>query len=645
VLPVVASLTAVLSAGDEIRWNRYLPLGMHNMSALSLGKSLIVGLHAAALVFLALLLLNVAIFLLKSCLLRFRLRAVPVRFSSGTAAERISLAVALLAGIGVYAAVRTWTSHLPLNLIWTGDTATLTWRNLTVASVAVPLFGLFLLARTTRWWQSLAASALGRISRRVCLLASLAGLLLVAAGLVFSRQPPPVPGGTNVLLIVLDTLRQSNLSLYGHHRPTTPRLEEFAAEAEVFDNAFAVAPWTPPNHASIFTGLFPRQHRSTAESKVLPRGAVTLAEIFSDGGYETAAFVNNPQLASGLGFDQGFRRYYDLWRKRVRHSFLPDGGDSAKDDGAVVTGEAVRTWIRERGDERPFFAFINYMEAHSPYFPPEPYRWEYLDGPRDLPERSVNYNYLDFLSGEYTMSEEDFAVARALYDGEVRYLDEQVGSLLADLRNDGILENTLVIITSDHGEQFGEHELVGHMFSLYDSLLRVPLVVRDPRGSGGGERRAEPVMLLDIFATVLRAAGLKSPAPLAIQGQDLLAAVPARPVIAESGRPVGFLGLAAKKDPPFDASPVDRRMRSVREGGYKLIWSSDGRDELYLTAADPRESKNLLAASPEKAARLENVLRAWEEAVPEGTIRLEEGAAPTGNNEHLERLKALGYVQ
>jgi hypothetical protein len=129
------------------------------------------------------------------------------------------------------------------------------------------------------------------------------------------------------------------------------------------------------------------------------------------------------------------------------------------------------------------------------------------------------------------------------------------------------------------------------------------------------------------------------------QSLDLLAAVPPRPVIAEMGRLVGFLGLAAEKDPPFDASAFDRRLRTVREGGHKLIWSSDGRRELYSTVSDPKESKNLLDASPWEAARLEQVLQEWVKAIPEGTIQPEEGAVPGGNKEHIERLRALGYVQ
>ncbi|MHC5045170.1 MAG: sulfatase [Planctomycetota bacterium] len=320
---------------------------------------------------------------------------------------------------------------------------------------------------------------------------TLGALLLVAAlpwagGLVRPRSRADVP---NVLLIVLDTTRVDRLSAYGYDRPTTPALERIAAEGLAFRRAYAASPWTLPSHASMFTGEYAAVHNATWEHQRLDERLPTLAEHLSEMGLRTAAFSRQVWLSDETGLMRGFEDFYDLyWRSTTALvAAWRLGVDKIKerrgfeDKGAALVTDRFKGWIDRHGD-RPFFAFINYVEPHAYYQPPAPFREQFLAEERkDTPwGRAQNVAVQRHNAGDLVYSADDFAAFSDLYDGAVAYQDSRMGEALDHLRTRGLLDKTLLLITADHGENLGDHDLLGHEFCVYNTLLHVPLIVRLP---------------------------------------------------------------------------------------------------------------------------------------------------------------------
>ena len=418
--------------------------------------------------------------------------------------------------------------------------------------------------------------------------------------------PPAVASGSpSVLLLILDTVRAKSLGLYGYDLPTTPRLEALEG-AVVFDRAWATAPWTLPSHVGFFTGLYPYE---TEADWLAPLGPepLTLAEYLASRGYVTGGFVGNLIYATWeTGLQRGFARYEDYpvsaamvansaWiprriTRRVtgwlgRDRFLVH--KTAEDINQDVLG-----WV-DRHSERPFFAFVNYMDAHAPYVPPDSLYDRF--GPRRTWRARGDLMFKD------DWTEAELEAERAAYDATIAYLDEQVARLLAGLAERGRLDHTLVIVASDHGEQLGEHGLVDHGNSLYRPLLHVPLVVRPPAGGGPQRRIASPVSLRDVPATVADVLGdpggpfpgvsLRglwtdgAPGDSAggagdvTRGGDDAASV----VLAEVSR-----GIRMEEGQP--AAVGD--MRSLVFEAHHYILNGDGREELYALA-DSSETTDL----------------------------------------------------
>lgn len=421
--------------------------------------------------------------------------------------------------------------------------------------------------------------------------------------------PPPPANAPNVLLIVLDTVRAENLSLHGYQRKTTPRLEEFAKRAAVFERAVATASWTLPSHASIFTGRY---------LKELPKGwtrltdsdikAPSLAETFSDRGYTTAGFVANLIACDrDSGLERGFIRYEDypislgeitlsssLGRTITSSTnstklrrFL-GGGDLLNRKTAATINHDFLSWLDHKG-ERPFFAFINYFDAHSPYLPPEPFTEKF--GPRPRPKAALKLSrYLDALttdgaaSVDKNLDQQQLQAQLNAYDAAIAYVDHNLGLLIDELEKRRILENTLVIITSDHGEEFGEHGVFGHGWNLHWLTVHVPLLISFPTRVPSGKVISEPVSLRDILATVgdvLDMEGNESfPGnSLARYWDDTR-----RPHDEVSG-PLSELG--------GHAQDYKGTLKSITEGRYHYIRHSDGREELFDIENDSFEKQNL----------------------------------------------------
>ena len=418
----------------------------------------------------------------------------------------------------------------------------------------------------------------------------------------------------NVLLIVWDTVRDDHVSSDGSHRTTTPFLDTIAGDLVRFAHASAPAPWTVPSIASMFTGLYPAEHGAVRTTAVLPSHVPVLAEVLRDLGYQTAGFSQNPLVDVAGGFGRGFGTFLShkelcgpyarsdrllprAVAKAVRHFTVPGRRTLA----------AVQRWLRERPwPDSPFFVFINFMDAHWPLRPPRAWR-------RDC---ALTHTPDGEALLSYTAIHADVAATQihqwlALYDAAIGHLDDQVARLFQTLRDRRLLEDTLVIIVSDHGESYGEHGLFGHMFLLYETLLRVPLVVRFPRRAWGGRTCSAPVEILDVHPTILRAAG--APAACTHRGRDLTLALerptPGRMAFAESSAiEPAFLDALVRRNPRYDAAWLTQDRRCVRTARYKYIRNAAGTDELYDLQADPREQDNLVLVAGDTRQVFETAL-------------------------------------
>jgi arylsulfatase A-like enzyme len=453
------------------------------------------------------------------------------------------------------------------------------------------------LARRTTGFARLARRAVVPLVAAAALAAVvIEGWQRVQESRALAALPEPAPGAPNVLFLILDTVRSYSVSGYGYPRPTTPTLDSLARAGVRFDRAFVPASWTMPSHASIFTGRWPYELRTGPRS---PLGSEhpTLAEAMADAGWVTGGFAaNHAYLTWEHGLTRGFTRWegypaglamffsaseigrtlmeYNTFRKPL--GFY----DSPKRKTARMVNEQFLDWVGEI-DGRPFYAFLNYFDAHHPYLPPEPYLTRF--GPHGV---------IRWRGGELEFDELDSAeIVRKhnQYDGGIAYVDAEIGRMLNALRERGRLDNTIVIVASDHGEHWGEHERLSHGNSMYRELLQVPLIVVGPGVPGRGERIPAVVSLRDLPATILDVAGV--PNESAVPGASLL--------------PLTRGDSSAARSPAFseDASFGTRGARSLVGNGYHYIRLHDGREQLFDLERDSLAHTNL-AEDPAHAAIL-----------------------------------------
>jgi arylsulfatase A-like enzyme len=433
-------------------------------------------------------------------------------------------------------------------------------------------------------------------------------VIFVAFGMVTWREvrerkalaalPPAREGAPNVLLIVLDTVRAESMSLYGHERETTPNIARLASRGVVFDRAYATAPWTLPSHASMFTGRY-HHELDVGWRKALDARWPTLAEAFRERGYATGGMVGNLlYCTSWTGLARGFDHYDDIALFSLPHWLANCGlgrqvmvmlnrssvawmqrmvGSSKS--GEKVAGEFL-DWQASIG-ERPFFAFVNFMDAHDPYDPPRPYDTRFSETPVGRVRQEEEQRVLDPASLD---------LSRVAYDSQIAHVDALVATLLHELEDRGALENTLVVITSDHGEQFGEHGLVLHANSLYSQLLHVPLVVVYPARVPAGERVSSPVSLRDLAATLVDLSGLEVATPfpgVSLQGLWNEGGAPApSPCLAHLTK-----ALNRPEWYPNGPGPMD----SIVSGSHHYIRDARGAEQLFDVQADPAETQDISA--------------------------------------------------
>jgi arylsulfatase A-like enzyme len=423
-----------------------------------------------------------------------------------------------------------------------------------------------------------------------------------------AQLPAGLSKAPNVLLIVMDTVRAQSLSLYGYHRQTTPHLERWAQSGVVFERAISASPWTLPSHATMFTGRWPHE-LSTNWEDALDGTYSTLAEALSAHGYITAGFVANTNyLGYEFGLDRGFVHYEDyvvspqevfvssslgrwLATDASIRKLLGYYDNITRQDAAAINDHFL-AWLA-RAEHRPFFAFLNYFDAHEPYLPPGSFAERF--GP-DLPRgndlltqdlrRSLRQDWFKRLPAEIK-TELD------MYDGAIAYIDHQLDRLFSELQKRGLMENTMIIVTSDHGEQFGEHGLFLHGNSLYQPLLHVPLIISFPARVPGGRRVATPVSLRDLPATIVDLTGLQErklfPGTALFhvgrEGERSEEPAPAAVFSEVSRAPWGEKWYPATKGD----------MQSLTDARYQYIRNGDGREELYDLERDAAAKKDIAA--------------------------------------------------
>lgn len=449
-----------------------------------------------------------------------------------------------------------------------------------------------------------------------------------------------------IVLIVLDAVRQDHLSCYGHERQTTPNIDRLAAEGVQFMQAYSSSCWTIPSHASLFTGLYPSQHRADFDTQTLHPQHITLASYLNQLGYHTACISCNSFIAGGFsnlnrGFDLtvdvegGYRQGHDLLSRGLRFAQKRWRLWAQRDRGARRATQLALDWLSRQSN--PGFLFINYMDCHLPYRLKSSECYRFV-GPEDRQRADrVPMDPFAVMAGELAFSPDDISALERIYDGCLAYLDQQVAELVEGLKRMGLYDETIFIVTSDHGESFGEHGLFDHQYGLYENLVKVPLIIRFPQGRLAGYRSRHLIQHVDLFpllASLLdaseagQAAGLIP--PLDVQREFVLAEYP-----------VPNLRAFQRRFPQADTSRFDMPLRSILKGQNKLIIRRDGQRELYDLSQDPQESKNLAGHRPVLADQLQSLiftmLGPWSQDGPQ-----EPGAAL--DDEIRERLESLGYL-
>lgn len=468
----------------------------------------------------------------------------------------------------------------------------------------------------------------------------------------------------HILFVVLDSARPEWLSCCACPRETSPNIDQVAAQAMVFETAISPSSWTFPVMASVFTGMLPAKHGGHDQHLFLDSPYRTMAEIFTQHGYDTAAFADIPYVGPLTKLDRGFRTMSNLQAKEVQpfSKLLKATGRLHRvlsrrycktGQTPVVLGEAMHWLTRERDPRKPFLLYIHSDETHAPFLPPGRYRKRFTDLSVSQ-MHATNKDKQKYVAGLETMTNKERQDLWNLALAEVAYFDEWLGRLFDLLRRQGLYDDTVIVITADHGENMSEHGLLRHAMCLYDTLLHVPLIVKPP-GKGGPQKRVpEMVQLIDLLPTLMRMADIKEPeAEAEFQGRDLLARVAQQDfpsfVVSELYPPANA-AMWEKKVPHFATKFRERYYRirrSIRTSTHKYIWASAGEHELYDLGTDPAEECNLIGQRGDLAAELHRQLDHWlAELAPAQSIEGVE-ATPADNStdeQVLSRLRDLGYI-
>lgn len=491
---------------------------------------------------------------------------------------------------------------------------------------------------------------LWRASRRgaAIWMAGLFAALLLGGGAALLRRDDfvrtrPLQGSSGghrirqVILISADSLRADALSCYSRRGAVTPHIDRLASESALFRHAYSSASWTLPATTSLLTGLPTFAHQVFWMETRLPDEIPTVADLMAAAGYATAAVTENPVLDPRLNLYKGFHEYAHLpktwpWEGDAvgRQVLVRTVPSRYYRGGTEAVTRAATGWL-ERNRDRDFFLWVHYFDPHVPYGPPERFL------PRGPAPPSIGNSFdqhVEVLAGRRFLNAEERAWVRELYLGEVRYLDEQVGILVDRLRQLGLYDDALVVLTSDHGEEFWDHGFYQHGHSMYEEVIAVPLLVKFP---GARLRGSYPqrVSTQFVMPTILEACGVAA-------RQSCYAA----PSLAR---------VAAGQTQPHEHGPLvqagscyfEELEAVIFDGSYKLIRRRDsGREELFDLRADPSETRSLVAAVPGKAEAGRRTLEEVQQRLRlvRACYQASDKPAPAGGSERLRQLKSLGYL-
>jgi arylsulfatase A-like enzyme len=437
----------------------------------------------------------------------------------------------------------------------------------------------------------------------------------------------------NFLLISIDSLRADHLGCYGYEARTSPTIDAIAAEGALFTTAISTTSWTLPAHASMFTGQPGLVHGCTTKNTLLDPERETLAEVLSAEGYRTVGFYSGPYLHPVFGLDQGFDEYincasFEFYGKKRQGQQAANTSSHGDITSPKIAAE-VTEWLRAADDAKPFFAFVHMWDVHYDYIPPAPY-----DTMFD-PDYEGEIDGVNFRRLKRKLEKREVQHLQALYDGEIAWTDAHIADIMRVLDEEGFTDDTVVIVTADHGEEFWEHGQFGHRKQLFIESVGVPLIFRYPGVVPAGLRSDVTVSVADIAPTVLELA--RAPALRNVFAESLVpllegGELPGRPIVSE---------LTPSKD--------DKTVFSLRSGRWQYLVHLDDRRELGLwnVRADPQETKNLL---DEGVAPNENLKKVMNRTIKEMqrlerknriAARKEQAAIPSDVEESL---RALGYV-
>jgi arylsulfatase A-like enzyme len=461
-------------------------------------------------------------------------------------------------------------------------------------------------------------------------------------------------GKPNVVLIVMDTVRADHLSVYGYERETTPNLKGLARDSAIYTHAQSAADITLTSHASLFTGMYPSWHGAycqppeAAYGRELSKKAPTLAEILRGRGYSTLGVAANMYLRSDFGLERGFQEFriprpvpvlaaenrFQL--RRTMRRVLNLVTDTSQFDRLYSRGEDINldfftTLDHHLESNAPFFGFLNYMDAHFPYIPPAPFDHIFPGKASTIPQDDLESQQAGISAGGPVPADyRPYCLSQ--YDGGIAYVDAQIGKIVAGLKQRNLYNNTMIVITSDHGEAFGERHRVGHGNSPYQNLLHVAMLIKYP---GAARRGVVPdaVSLIDVAPTILDATGF--PSPPSMQGRSLLDRA------LDQAAPFGRKLFSETFPCPVmqAAECAGSSARTLVSWPFKYIAFNTGKKQLFNLEADPDENRDLADAATPETAQLNSDLSAWMKTIPAQSKQRVQ-LSP----EEMKRLKSLGYV-
>jgi len=439
----------------------------------------------------------------------------------------------------------------------------------------------------------------------------------------------------NVILISIDTLRADHLGCYGYARETSPNMDSLAEDSAVFANVYASSPWTLPSHIAMLTALHGPHHQVYHDDEKMDPALITLADVLRQHHYFCSAFVGGGFVSAVYGFAKGFDTYSE------------GAGGVFSQRSAEILYTDVSEWLDQNAGDKNFFLFLHTYQPHDPYACPDPYKSMFL--PEDAKWRHINLlGYLDGKPNIFKkLTEAERQNAISLYDAEIRYTDEKlIGPLIHKLKESGLYDKTLIVLTSDHGEEFYDHSSWGHGHQLYDESLKVPLIIKFPESENRGMRRDTIVSLIDVMPTILEECGIDD-SQLALDGQSLMPVLRGkekedRVFLADIGDNVLNSHIPQKITTNRNKEKfILNKPFSEEDLAFFLHHPPEtGPVELYDLASDPRESTNLAHS---RASLVNHLIRFIENLY--ANVQKRKSLRPEIDETLREQLRALGYIK